>query len=196
MGFISTSINKGSYGGLKNLKRLESRLAKMPDDIEAANKLAADKTVIDVTENLIKRGRPGRFLKVESTAYGKLGFKLNISTNGVATSIGLMESPAGAGRRYSGKWAANIFMNSESGFVGRRAFNVVADKKDLIVSHNSPFSHWKTGMPLPMIVNVPELGAYYWSSRTGVESIPIKTMAKNFIVENLNKRYSEMLKKK
>lgn len=191
---IQTSINKGSFGGLDRLKELEEKVKRMPKTIKKETEFAAKKTAEDILINLKLRGKPGRFFEVETLPNGELGQRVRIFK-----SSNLRVSEGYGGRKYNQEYAANIFMNSESGFIGRKAFTANArleNTRGMVATHNSPYSSVQKHTKLGQQVNVPELGRFYWSSKTGMEPIPIKKFAKDKLLEYLNKRYAKILDKK
>lgn len=191
---IKTSINTGSFGsgskpGIQNLLDLERLFEEAPEKIELWNDLAAKQTVDRVQHNLAARWEPSqRFISVTSKRYGRFGMQILIS---VAPGIQIMNTTQG--RRYNPLIAARIFLNTESGYVGRRGFKLrLGGAKGglYIVSHSS--GKWMAGDRLTG-ATVPQMGAFYYSGKTGVEKIPIKKYASQTMVNNLNVKYKTLL---
>lgn len=192
---IKTSINSGSFGkgykqGIDNLYELQKLFETMPDSIRISNDLAAQQTADRVKENILKRGNPGKFISVKAKKYGPLGMQIVIS---VDPSAGPKDGDGG--RAYNSAIAARIFLNTESGMTGRSGFILPVKRRGYLISHTT--SGWKKGTRLhkgPVVV--PQMGSFYYSSKSGVERIPIKQFASQEMVRRLNLAYSSLLRRK
>lgn len=193
---IKTSINTGSFGsgnkpGIENLLQLERLFEQAPEKIEMWNELAAKQTVDRVQNNLAARWEPSqRFISVTSKKYGKFGMQILIS---VAPGIQMMSTTQG--RRYNPLIAARIFLNTESGYVGRKGFKLPmggAKSGMYVISHTS--GKWVAGQMITG-ATVPQMGAFHYSGKNGVERTPIKKYASETIVNNLNVKYKTLLRR-
>jgi hypothetical protein len=192
---IKTSINSGSFGkgykeGIGNLYELQKLFETMPSNIAIANDLAAQQTVERVKENILQRGNPGKFISVKSKKYGPLGMQIVISVDPSAGPRG------GEGKRaYDSAFAARIFLNTESGMTGRSGFILPMKPRGYLISHTTV--GWSKGIRLqkgPVVV--PQMGSFYYSSKSGMGRIPIKQFASEQMVKILNRNYSLLLSRK
>lgn len=184
------------------MEELEEYARQAPTRIARANNRAVSKAVPEIEKNIRKRGRPGRFISVKDKKYGQYGKKLIISTDGA-----LRGGAHGRGgkRMYNAKIAANVFLNSEMGKVGRKSFKLpprikgrTKSGKKIVgryrISHTS--GRWKQGTRLPFVRNVPQIGPFYFSASNGGRRVKINTSARTIMIKYLNEEYTKMLKRK
>ena len=69
-----------SKNQIDKIAKLESFLVSMPNKIARANDRATQSAVSAIKDDIRKRGKPGRFLNVESKKYGQYGTKVSIDT--------------------------------------------------------------------------------------------------------------------
>lgn len=191
------SIDKGQ---LQNVEKLAVFLEQSPAKIQRANDRAASMAQKRIKENLRKRGRPGRFVKVEYKKYGPFGLKFSFGTRGVNRGT---YGGGGGQQGYSVLWASRIFLNAEQGITGRRAF-VLPDKgipasepgkpKEFpggryILSHSS--GRWKKGQQLGGPLKIPAIGPFHFSAKSGMPRQKIQKTAAAIIRDELNKSYKK-----
>lgn len=180
------SIDKGQ---LNNLEKLATFIEMMPAKIDRANDRAGKKAQMLIEENLRKRGAPGRFVDVTYKKYGPLGLKFSFRTK---TGRG---GYRGSGKRgYSALWATRIFLNSEQGITGRRAFTLPSKSsstgsKRYVVSHSS--GRWKRGQKFTGPLRIPAIGPFYFSAKSGMPRKRIQKTSAEIIRNELNKEYKK-----
>ena len=189
-----TSIDRSQ---LKNIENLAMLLDTAPAKIQRANDRAAKSAKKKIEENLRKRGRPGRFIEMDYKKYGPLGLKFSFEVRpGKGGHRG-----GSASRKYSALIAAKIFLFSEQGFTGRRAFTLNRDHRTVNkkgnpsrsgaykISHSS--GEWKKGTLLPGPLRIPAIGPFYFSSKSGMPRKKIQKMATEIIRDELDKQYKK-----
>lgn len=192
---FNISISKNQ---INNISKIESFLLSMPNKIAKANDIATKDSVDEIRKNILKRGKPGRFINVESKKYGSFGMKVSIDSKGAMRG----GSRVGGRRQYNAKIAANIFLMSEMGYRGRKAFTLPMRKisrsgnfeNRYRVSHNS--GRWRVGTSFVGPLAIPAIGPFHFSAQTGMPRITIKKMAANTIRKNLNAAYKKEFGKK
>jgi hypothetical protein len=177
---ITTNINSGSFGaGLEYVKELEHFLDAFPEKLMEANQRALNASKGDIDRDIQRRGRPGKYIDVDIQKYGDYGL-----------SVRIHDTPDGANGH-----ATRMFLQSEQGLVGRRAF-VLNKKTYYVISHDS--GKWGYGTHLGSPVNVPAVPPFAFSSKNskdGDANITIKQMAYNSIVKNLNRQHRMLLRR-
>jgi hypothetical protein len=155
--------------------------------------------VRDIESNVRRRGRPGKAINASYQQYGEFGLKIRIS-------IGGSRGGNTGGRTKSGKYsiliASRIFLSSEQGKIGRRAFSLPMKigtssgkvSGGYIVSHSS--GPWRKGQRLIGPLSIPQIGPFHFSSQSGMKREKISTMARNSLKGYLNKYYESALSKK
>jgi hypothetical protein len=208
---FNTSIDKG---GIKNLENLALIFDSAPAKIQKANDLAARNAQQKIEKDLRSRGRPGRFIAVNYKKYGQYGLKFSFEIKpGRGGSRGGSKS-----RQYSAIWAARVFLWSEMGMTGRRAFVLPLRMKTrtykgrkrmgdyietvtktqsyagrYVISHSS--GRWKKGRSLEGPLKIPQMGPFHFSSMSGKPRKTIKRAATDIISIELNKQYDKVLGK-
>lgn len=193
----SVNVNKNA---IKNLEALEAKFKSAPTKIARANNRAMSKAIPEIYGDIRRRGKPGRFISVEDKKYGQYGRRLVISTNGALRGG---SHGRGSKRMYNAKIAANVFLNSEMGKVGRKRFllppRIRTNAKGKKISGRYRISHtsgkWKQGTRIPFAV-VPQIGPFYFSAGSGGRRMKINTAARKILVSHLNDEYKKMLKRK
>lgn len=193
----SVQISKKS---IQKIEELENRLKQTPTKISRANNRALSKAIPEIEKDIKRRGKPGRFINVKDKPYGQYGRKLTISTDGALRGG---SHGRGGKRMYNAKIAANVFLNSEMGKVGRRAFGlppvVRTNKKGKKTRGRYRISHtsgqWKQGTRLPF-ARVPQMGPFYFSAKSGGRKVKINTAARKIMIKHLNAEYAKILKRK
>lgn len=209
---FTTSIDKN---GIKNIEQLAVMFETMPAKIKRANDRAARNAQDKIEKDLRRRGRPGKFIKVNYKAYGRYGLKFSFDIKpGRGGSRG-----GSKGRQYSALWAARVFIYSEMGMTGRRAFTLPAIQKTRTfktrirtgdytttgtktqsyqgrykISHSS--GRWKQGQTLRGPLRIPAIGPFHFSSMSGGARTTIKKAASDIIRAELNKEYDKILGKR
>lgn len=187
-----------SKNQIDKIVKLESFLASMPNKIARANDRATQSALVEIKNDIRRRGKPGRFLNIESKKYGQYGTKISIDTKG-----SLRGGSRGDGKRgYNAKIAANIFIMSEMGYRGRKPFTLPMRKirrsgnfeSRYRVSHNS--GQWRIGTSFVGPLAIPGIGPFYFSSKSGMARVTIKKMAANVIRKELNASYRKEFGKK
>jgi len=175
---IKTKINVGQFGDpLNHFNQVADHYGRLSQKIVEANERALLASVGDIERDLVRRGRGGKYLSVEVKKSGPSGLSVRIyprSSGGSSTHI------------------ARIFMNSEEGLTGRKAY-VLRKKRGYVISHSSGI--WSAGDFIAAPVRIPAIGAYAFSGKTGGSHIPIHKMAHDAISNNLNKQHKTLLKR-
>ena len=189
---FSTSIDKGQ---LQNIETLAKLIDTIPAKLQRANDRAAKNAKTKIEANLRKRGRPGKFIQMDYKKYGPLGLKFSFEIRpGKGGHRG-----GNANRRYRPLIASKIFLFSEQGVIGRRAFVLrpMKDKKGgtkrYVVSHSS--GEWRKGQKLLGPLRIPQIGPFYFSTKSGMPRKKIQKMAAEIIREELDKQYQKELGK-
>jgi hypothetical protein len=181
-------------GQLNNVEKLATLIEMMPAKIDRANDRAGRKAQQAIEENLRRRGAPGRFVDVTYKKYGPLGLKFSFKTR-----TGRGGYRGGGNRQYSALWATRVFLNSEQGMTGRRAFTLSRDQKTVNkkgnpsrsgayrISHSS--GQWKKGTTLAGPLRIPAIGPFYFSSKSGMPRKKIQKSAAEIIRNELDKEY-------
>lgn len=209
---FNTSIDRN---GIKNIEQLAVMFETMPVKIKKANDRAAKNSQDKIEQDLRRRGRPGKFIKVNYKQYGRYGLKFSFDIQpGRGGSRG-----GSKGRRYSAVWAARVFIYSEMGMTGRRAFTLPAIQKtrqfkgrvrtgDFLrtttktvsyqgryrISHSS--GRWKKGQTLRGPLRIPAIGPFHFSAMSGGPRKTIQKTASEIIRAELNKEYDKILGKR
>lgn len=209
---FKTQISKSS---IRNIEQLSIMFANMPVKIQRANDRAAKSAQNKIEKDLRRRGRPGKFIQVSYRGYGKYGLKFSFDVKpGRGGSRGGSKT-----RKYSALWAGRVFINSEMGRIGRRAFVLPEKKKqhqytqrvrtgdyytnktmtqqvkgEYVISHSS--GQWKKGRALYGPVKIPAIGPFHFSSMSGGPRSTIKKTASDIIKTELNKEYEKILGKR
>lgn len=191
---MQINVDKRSIDRLESLVNV---LAASPAKIQLINATAADISTTQIKENILKRGPAGRAVKVERFSYGQYGVKIKITYGG--TRGGNTGGRPKSGR-YSIIWGARVFLAAEEGKVGRRAFTL-PKKLSLVndrmggyrISHTS--GKWRKGRRLKGQLKIPQIGPYYFSSKSQMKREKISTMSRNIVKKNLNNQYSRLLKR-
>lgn len=187
---LSVTINKSA---LQNIKNLEQKVASFPNRIANANEKAVYSASLKIQDNLKRRGGAGRFVAVYYKRYGKAGVKLFIQKD--PAGRGGRRGSGGHKRQYSVIWATRIFLNSEEGKIGRRA-TVQGPRigkngtRRYVISRTS--GRWKKGTKLRGPLKIPQIGPFYFSTKSGLKREKISTMSRNFMIEELNKKYKNI----
>ena len=184
------SIDKGQ---LQNVEKLAMFLEQSPAKIQRANDRAAAMAQKRIKENLRRRGRPGRFVKVEYKKYGPFGLKFSFGTRGINRGT----YGGGSGQEgYSVLWASRIFLNAEQGIPGRRAYVIPkrapsseGDTRRYQISHSS--GRWRKGDRLLGPLRIPAMGPFYFSAKSGMPRQKIQKTAASIIREELDKSYKK-----
>jgi hypothetical protein len=189
---FNTSVDKKS---IDSIQKLEMYVSSMENKINAANDRAAIRSVAIIEKDLRERGRPGRFIKGDIRKYGQFGLRLSFEP----TNLRGGNRTGGGKRMYNAKIAADIFIFSESGVTGRKAFTLPRKTSEEWTSARYQISHssgrWKKGQRLRGPLRIPAIGKFYFSAKAGKPRITIKKMANKVIREELNKEYNAMLKR-
>jgi len=198
---FNIAINKSQ---LDNLEKLATFLEVVPARIDKANDRAASVAVFKIEQNLKRRGKPGRFVKVSYKRYGSFGLKIRFETRGGRGGM------YGGGRstNYSPLWASRIFLHSEQGMTGRRAFVLprkergsYSDKSGRARTYTKRyrFSHtsgeWKEGTQKLGPLKIPAIGPFYFSAKSGMPREDIKKTGRKIILNELNKSYKKEFSK-
>lgn len=209
---FTTSIDRN---GIKNIEQLALLFETMPAKIQRANDRAAQSAQTKIEKDLRRRGRPGKFIKVNYRSYGQYGLKFSFDIKpGRGGSRG-----GSKGRRYSALWAARVFIYSEMGVTGRRAFTLPAIEKTRTfktrvrtgdytttgtktksyqgryrISHSS--GRWKEGQTLRGPLRIPAIGPFHFSMMSGGPRKTIKKAASEIIRNELNREYDKILGKR
>jgi hypothetical protein len=177
-----------------NIASLEKKIITMPNKIAFINDKATERAAGYVLYNIRKRGKPGNFVEVYYKKYGKAGSKLEIKAE---MSRGGFRTSGGFKRGFNGKIAASIFMQAESGKIGRRAFTIKqrapqgkATTSRYMISHNS--GRWKKGQKLLGPLRIPQINPFHFSAKAGMPRITIQDKAKKILIEELKKSYSRI----
>jgi len=178
---------------IDNLEKLEKVLKTMPAKIDRANDRAGKKAQKAIEDNLRKRGAPGRFVDVTYKKYGPLGLKFSFNTK-----VGRGGYRGSGKRGYSALWATRVFLNSEQGITGRRAFTLPSKAtntgtKRYVVSHSS--GRWKRGEKFTGPLRIPAIGPFYFSAKSGMPRKKIQKSAAEIIRNELNKEYNKSFDK-
>jgi len=186
-----TSIDRSQ---LKNIENLAMLLDTAPAKIQRANDRAAKSAKKKIEENLRRRGRPGRFIEMDYKKYGPLGLKFSFEIRpGKGGHRG-----GSASRKYSALIASKIFLFSEQGLTGRKAFTLPSKKeknesysqtKRYVISHSS--GEWRKGQKLVGPLRIPAIGPFYFSSKSGMPRKKIQKMAAEIIRDELDKQYKK-----
>lgn len=181
--------------GIQNLETLATLLQSAPEKIQRANDRAGRIAKEKIEDNLKKRGRPGRFIDVSYKKYGPFGLKFTFDTS----KGGRGGYRGGKGRRYSALWASRIFLNSEQGLTGRRAFTlpqvkvVTARNSEVTmryrVSHTS--GRWRKGDKFAGPLRIPAIGPFHFSAQSGMPRQRIQKTSVEIIRDELDKQYKK-----
>jgi len=193
------SIDKGQ---LQNLENLANAIEMIPAKMNRANDRAGKKAQKAIEDNLRRRGAAGRFVDVTYKKYGPLGLKFSFNTK-----TGRGGYKGGGKRQYSALWATRVFLYSEQGLTGRRAFTLNRQGKGVNkkgnptrtaggvykISHSS--GQWKKGTTIAGPVKIPAIGPFYFSARSGMPRKKIQKSAAEIIRNELNKEYAKVFGK-
>ena len=194
---ITTSINTGTFGSngdsaLNHFHQLAKLFEEIPEQMQDANHRACLTAKQEIEENLIKRGRPGRLFDVNVKKNGPIGLRVSIEQKHVE-----IQRPFHG--QYNSDYAAKIFFNSEMGLVGRKPFvlNQEEISKFYTVSHQSGRFHEGDVIIVSPddALYIPQIGPFYFSGKSGMNSEPIKKMAFNKIKDQLNLRYKALIRR-
>jgi len=183
-----TSVDRSQ---LKNIENLAIFLETSPAKIQRANDRAAKSAKKKIEENLRRRGRPGRFIEMDYKKYGPLGLKFSFE---IRPGKGGYRGGS-ASRKYSALIASRIFLFSEQGVTGRKAFTLPSKKqksgetKRYVISHSS--GEWRKGQKLVGPLRIPAIGPFYFSSKSGMPRKKIQKMAAEIIRDELDKQYKK-----
>lgn len=158
----------------------------IPTKIKMANSRAARMAAKDIEANIQKRGKPGRAVSVFYDTYGDFGLKFSVRSGGRRVGGSGGRSKSG---RYSILIASRIFLSSEEGKTGRRAFTIPA--RTYRISHTS--GRWVRGRFFQGPSFIPEIGPFYFSSKSGMKREKISTMSRRIIKQYLNRYYDNAL---
>lgn len=183
------SVDKRSIENLENLVELTQSI---PARIKMANANATNTAVRNIKENIQKRSPSiSRAIKVEAQPYGEFGSKIKIYSSGPRGGNTGGRSKKG---RYSLVIASRIFLNSEQGKIGRKAFGLPKKTKGYyVISHTS--GKWRKGRRLQGPLRIPPIGPYYFSSKSGVKREKIDVMSRKVVKKYLNQYYSGILRR-
>lgn len=174
---------------LDRINDLVNYVDTIPAKLKMANSRAGRMAVRDIQENVRKRGSAGRAVQVNYNTYGEFGLTFRISVGGTRGGNTGGRSRSG---HYSILIASRIFLNSEEGKVGRRAFTLPHRGNSFYrVSHTS--GEWVKGRLFVGPLTIPELGPFYFSSKNGMKRERISTTSKNIIKDHLNRYYDNAL---
>lgn len=201
-------VNKSQ---LDNIEQLAAMLNTAPAKIQRANDRAGASAKKRIEQNLKRRGRPGRLVKVAYKKYGPLGLKFSFTTRG--SRGGSYGGNSTKTNGYSALWASRVFLNAEQGMTGRRAFTLPKKQQGIYtsksgrqtrytkryrVSHSS--GEWKEGQKLLGPLRIPAIGPFYFSAKSNMPRETIQDAARNILRTELNKEYKKefgkMLRKK
>lgn len=174
------SVNAGTFsvgGGraLKNLGELADLVDKYKIDLRVTIRKAGNEASKIIKEEVIlPRGAAGKYVSVDSKRYGPFGLKISISAD--------KNAAAGSGSTSWSDpfWAAQIFLKSENGEIGRQAFTLSKEDKRYKISRSS--GRWQQGEILMAPLNIPQIGAYYFSKGNQ----PIRKEAYEIMLDTLN----------
>lgn len=209
---FKTSIDRN---GIKNIEQLAVVFETMPAKIQRANDRAAKSSKDKIEKDLRRRGRPGKFIEVNYKGYGKYGLKFSFD---IKPGRGGFRGGS-KGRKYSALWAARVFIYSEMGMTGRKAFTLPAIQKTkqfrgrtrtgdftkvttktvsyqgrYRISHSS--GRWKEGQTLRGPLRIPAIGPFHFSAMSGGPRKTIKKTATDIIRTELNREYDKILGKR
>lgn len=174
---IKTSINAGSFGGgLTHYADLATYYDKFSEKLMESNKRALLFAQASIAGDILERGEPGKYIKVDVTRNGPYGLAVRI-----------YDIPDGANGH-----KARMFMQAEGlGITGRKAYTL-NNRIFYVIKHGS--DRWPQGTHLGSPVRVPAFPAFGFSTKKGRSHITIKKMAYNSIVQNLNRQHSLLLR--
>lgn len=186
---LQINVNKKSIDNLESLSELFEAI---PARIKMANANATDVSVRNIKENINKRSPSiSRAIKVESYQYGEFGTKIKIYSSGPRGG-----NTGGRGKkgRYSLVIASRIFLNSEQGKIGRKSFTLPKKARGYyVLSHTS--GKWRKGRRFRGPLTIPQIGAYYFSSKSSVKKEKLSDMSRKIVKKNLNHYYSGILRR-
>jgi hypothetical protein len=181
---------------IRNLEELSKFVDSLPTKFKQANSRAGSIASKKLQENIARRGRPGSVIRVTYEIYGEYGLKLKVQPS---SGRGGDTGNRGASGRYSMLIASKIFLNSESGKVGRSAFTVPRRSGKsgrgtrMVISHTS--GQWVKGRKLMGPLTVPQMGPFYFSSQTGMPRETIQKAGNRILGSYLNRYYRNALKR-
>ena len=173
---IKTSINAGSFGGgLTHYAELATYYDKFSEKLMESNKRALLFAQASIDGDILERGEPGKYIKVDVTRNGPYGLAVRI-----------YDIPDGANGHKT-----RMFMQAESGITGRKAYTL-NNRIFYVIKHSS--GRWNKGTHLGSPVRIPAVPAFAFSTKKGRSHITIKKMAYNSIVQNLNRQHGLLLR--
>lgn len=180
---IKMAVNAGTFavgGGraLKNLDELANLIDKYKSNLTITMRKAGNEASKRIKQEVIDaRGGAGRGISVTSKKYGPFGLKISITANGVRP-----EGSSGSTEWSDPVWAGRIFLASESGDIGRKAFVLAAKEGRSAYRVSRSSGRWTQGQFLRGPLNVPQIGAYYFSG----ENQPIRKDAYQVMLDVLD----------
>lgn len=197
---LQINVNKRSIDRLEELSNL---IDAVPAKIKMANSRAATMSVKDIKDNLARRGRPGEVIDVSYDQYGDFGLRFKLTPRPGRGGYNGGRSQTG---RYSILIASRIFLSSEEGKVGRRAFTLRRrTSADAVskgkrqgswryeISHSS--GKWQKGQRLVGPLKIPAIGPFHFSGQSGMPRQKISAFSRNTIRKYLNRYYENLLKR-
>lgn len=180
---LKINVDKKSINRIEDLANFVDTI---PTKLKMANSRAGAMAVREIESNIRRRGRAGRAVGVSYESYGEFGLKFSIRVGGSRGGNTGGRSKSG---RYSILIASRIFLNSEEGKVGRRAFTLPYGTYK--ISHTS--GRWSKGRFFTSSPVIPEIGPFYFSSKAGMKPEKISTTSRRIIKEYLNRYYDNAL---